>query len=107
MKNKIALVWYKVQVAALLASFLLLGACHSLTPAQQARLDLFECRARALAPVVAEVYPDVEALVRDLYTGRASLQSVLSALEMTADEAADLGESLQACDPQLPPGDAS
>jgi hypothetical protein len=85
------------KLTSLLIGALAFCACHSLTPAQEARLALFECRAAALAPVVGDVL-DAEALIRDVYVGRASLSSALSSLNATPEEIAKVVSALGACD---------
>lgn len=72
-------------------------ACHDLTPKQQARLDKFECQARALAPVVEPVYDAVE-LLRDLRAGKASLGQVLRNLAADEPEIRAMLERFDACE---------
>jgi hypothetical protein len=60
------------------------------------RVEVLECRARALEPVVGEVL-DARELALDLYKGRASLASVLSALEATPAEIVALAQAFDAC----------
>jgi hypothetical protein len=80
--------------------------CTQLTPAQQARVDLFECRVKALEPVVGSVF-DASDLVREMYAGHVNLGSVLGTLKVTQAEADAIVESFNACDPQLPAGQPS
>jgi hypothetical protein len=80
----------------LLTCTLLVLACHDLTPRQQARLDRFECQARALAEVV-EPTIDAAALLTDLYAGKADLAAVLGAVAATRAEAEQLIADLKAC----------
>lgn len=72
------------------------SACHDLTPKQAARLDRFECQARALAKVV-EPAIDATVLLTQLYTGEADLASVLLAASASQDEVDALVEDLKAC----------
>lgn len=80
------------------------GIFGSLSPAKQAQLDLLECRAHALAPVVEPVFDAVE-LARDIYAGRASLPAVLKALGASGEDVQNLVEAFRACEPaaQMPP----
>lgn len=73
-----------------------LFACTALPPAVQARVDVFECEAKVLAPVVEPVF-NSEDLLSDLYAGRASLGRVLETLEVTPGEIQRLVLGLQAC----------
>lgn len=82
-------------LGALLCSAL--PACTNLTPAQEARSELFECRAAALAPVLGDVL-DAAQLIRDVYVGRASLSSALGSLDATPEELSQLVSALSACD---------
>jgi len=68
-----------------------------LSPAQQERLDRFECQARALAPVVEPVHDAVQ-LLRDLREGKADLGKVLKSLAATEGEVRALVARLEACD---------
>lgn len=77
------------------------GIFGSLSPAKQAQLDLLECRAHALAPVVEPVFDAVE-LARDIYAGRASLPAVLKALGAGEAEVRALVEAFKACEPAPP-----
>ena len=65
------------------------------------RVAQFECRVRALQPLVGDVL-DAEQLVRDVYAGRASLGSVLGALDATQSEVMALTEALEACNGPTP-----
>ena len=91
----------KIETAILLWAFWALAGCHSLTPAQQARADKFECQAAALAPLV-EPTLDAADLLHDLYSGSANLGAVLSRLEIAQDEADALIDRLRACEPPVP-----
>ncbi len=72
--------------------------CQPCTPAQQARLDLFECRVKALEPLVGPTL-DAAELVRDIYLGRADLGQVLATLKASQAEAKALAERFHACEP--------
>ena len=91
-------------VLALLAFFGLQG-CQSfgqLTPQAQRSLDLFECRAEALAPYVDEVF-DAEELVRETMQGRTDLVVTLMNLgHARADVEAALA-AFRACSPAPEP----
>lgn len=80
----------------LFASLLLACACHDLTPRQQAKLDRFECQARALAQVV-EPTLDAAEVLKDLYTGEAELASVIGAVGATRAEFEQLLADLESC----------
>lgn len=81
----------------LLATLLALAAgCTPCTPAQQAKLDLFECQVHALAPLVEPVL-DAADLVRDLETGKADLRSVLGSFAKTQAEVDATLKALRAC----------
>ena len=69
------------------------------------RAEHLECQARALEPVVKDVY-DARALLLDLYAGKGSLQNVLANLNVTPDELATLQAEMAACEPpaELPSG---
>lgn len=82
--------------AALLFAAALTCACTSLTPAQQARADRFECEVHALEPLVAPALDTAE-LLRKLYSGSASLQSVLQNVSATQAELQALHAALDAC----------
>jgi hypothetical protein len=73
-----------------------LGCSASLSPAQQARQDRFECEAAAFAPILPAGIDAVE-LVARLYSGSASLQSVLGNLEPAQAELEALSNALDAC----------
>ncbi len=84
-----------------------LGCTQAQTEAARARVDLFQCRAHALEPVVGDLF-DAQELVRDLYSGKASLEAVLGALRVTQAEGEAVVEALQACDgPKVPEGSQS
>jgi hypothetical protein len=74
------------------------SGCAALPPAKQAKLDLLECRAQALAPAVEPLFDAVE-LAREIYLGRASLPAVLKALNASEAEVRALVEALDACNP--------
>lgn len=83
--------------------------CHALTPAQEARVARFECQVRAVEPIVGDVL-DAEALVRDVYAGRADLGRALNELRAKPAEVQALLDSLNACEDApaaLPAGEAS
>lgn len=80
-----------------LACLFVLGCGGSLSPAQQARVDKFECRVEALKPYVGEVM-DAAQLVRDLYAGKASLSNALGSLDLTESDAKDLFAAFAECD---------
>lgn len=71
--------------------------CHSLTPAQQAKVEKFDCQVRALAPLV-EPALDAAELARDLYAGKGDLGRVLGSLNATQAEVDALVEALRACE---------
>ena len=103
--RKAALTLVLAVLAALGVSFS--SGCVPLTPAQQAQVDLFECRVEALEPSCGAVL-DTSELVRDLYAGRVDLGRVLSVLKVTQAEADAIAERLNACDPpQMPTGQPS
>ncbi len=81
-----------------IAAFLV--GCHQLTPAQQARLDAFQCRAAAIAPL-CEPAIDAAELVRTVYAGRSSLAQVLGALMATQEETAAMAEAWNRCTPEV------
>ncbi len=91
---------------ALFALSAMLGC--GLLGSKNPRTEHLECQARALEPVVKDVY-DARALLLDLYAGKASLQSVLANLNATPAELAELQAALAACEPPvtLPEGNAS
>lgn len=74
--------------------------CKVFQGAKSARLTTFECEANALRPALGDIM-DVEALLRDLYAGKASLSAVISNAKLTEDETKALLSALQAC--QGPP----
>jgi hypothetical protein len=83
------------------------GCTLAQTEAARARVDLFECRAHALQPVVGDVL-DAQELVRDVYAGKASLGAAFAALKVTQAEAEAVAAALAACDgPSVPEGDPS
>jgi hypothetical protein len=89
------------QSLLLLAAVLALGACHSLTPAQQAKADKFECQVKALAPLV-EPALDAAELARDLYAGTADIDRVVTLLGATQPEVDALNARLRACESPVP-----
>jgi hypothetical protein len=85
--------------AAAVACILTLeSGCAFLSPLKHPKKDRFQCEVAALAPVVNEVL-DPEALLRDLYTGKADLGAVLRNLTVTPAEVETLFKALQACSP--------
>lgn len=80
---------------------LMFGCAQSLTSAQVARIEKFECQARALAPHVKGVYDERE-LLKDLIAGRANLTAVIVNPGLTPRELAELDADLSLCDPPLP-----
>jgi len=98
----------KIELALFLGLFWALSGCHSLTPAQTAKLDKFECEVAALRPYV-EPALDAAELLRDVYKGSADLGRVLGTLDTTQAEATALLKALHACAPraELPEGEQS
>lgn len=83
------------------------GCNKAQTEAARARVDLFECRAHALEPVVGDVL-DAQELVRDVYAGKASLGAAFAALKVSQAEAEAVGAALAACDgTEVPEGSGS
>jgi hypothetical protein len=99
----------KSACALLLAILAALGlslnsGCHSLTPAQEARLDKLDCQARALEPLVSPAL-DAAELVRDLYAGKADLADVLANVGASREDVKALLDRLRACEgppPEVP-----
>lgn len=91
----------KIEFAALLAILSCGAGCTSLTPAQAARADKFECQVAALAPLV-EPTLDAAELARELYRGSADLGRVLKTLDASQAELAELLERLHNCEPPVP-----
>lgn len=73
----------------------------SMPAAQKAQVDRFKCEVAALAPLTDPVL-DTEQLVRDLYTGKASLGAVIANMHLAQAEAQALLERLRACSPSAP-----
>lgn len=95
--------------AAIGAAYGLSGCSASLTPAQQARQDAFECQVAAFAPLV-EPALDAAELVRDLQSGKGDLGVLVRSLGATAEEIQALVDALNACEPApapLPEGKAT
>jgi len=90
----------KIETSVFLWVLWALAGCASLTPAQQARLDLFECRVHAFEPVVSPAL-DAAQVVTDIYRGQADPGEVLGALKATQAEVKDLVEALNACEPKV------
>lgn len=91
----------KAALALVLAVAAALGisfstGCHSLTPAQQARVDKFECQARAIAPLTLPAL-DAEKLLVDLYEGKADLGTVIANTGATEAEVKAALAALRAC----------
>lgn len=84
-----------------------LSGC-ALFSASNARVERFDCQVRAIEPLVGDVL-DARQLVRDIYTGKASLGTVLGTLGATEAEVRALVEALQACEPpaEIPSGSQS
>lgn len=78
--------------------------CKQLSPAEQAKLDLFDCRVHALAPLAGPVL-DTEELVRDLYSGKADLGVVIVASGATEAQVRAALAAMHACDAPVPPAD--
>lgn len=92
---------------ALLCFLSLPLACSAqLTPKQQARLDKFECQAKALTPLVEPIYEASDLLLK-LRSGEASLRQVLTTLEAGEPEVKALFERLQACEGEPEPEPAA
>lgn len=95
---------FALVVAVLAALGVTLGSgCAPLTPAQRAKLDLFECRVAALEPSCGAVF-DTAQLVRDVYAGNADLGAVFGALRLSEAEARAAVDRLNACSGDLPAG---
>lgn len=102
-------IFYRIQVATLLALFSCGLSCAPCTPAQQAKLDRFECQVHALAPLV-EPALDAAELARDLYAGKADLGAVLGSLNASEAEVDALLARLHECSAEpekLPEGSPS
>lgn len=83
--------------AALAVAVYSCTGCHSLTPAQQAKVDKFECQVHALEPLVSPTL-DAAQLVRDLYAGKADLGQVLRSLDADEADLNKLVQALKACE---------
>ena len=86
---------------ALVAYVMCFGVGCGLLGASEPRVERFECQVRAFKPLVGNVM-DAEQLVRDLYAGKASLNSVLHNVQATREELVKLLADLQACEPPPP-----
>lgn len=87
------------------AAVLALG-CHAQSPTQEARNDRFECEAAAFAKLLPAGI-DAADLVQRLYTGSASLESVLANVQATLPELENLTKALNACRAEALPAAAS
>lgn len=92
----------KIEIALFLGFWALLCGCHSLTPAQQAKADKFQCQIAAVAPLV-EPALDAAELVRDLYKGSADMGKVLGSLGATQGEVEGLLKALRTCEANVLP----
>lgn len=85
-----------------LSAFLGCGVFGSKNP----RVERFVCLVRALEPAVGDVL-DAEQLAKDLYTGKANMNSVATALRLTQAQIDAYNAAADACDPPLPQGEPS
>lgn len=82
----------KSAAAALLLAILaalglsLNSGCHELTPAQQAKVDRFDCQVKAVATLVGPAV-DANSLVLDLYAGKADLAAAAALAGATREDA--------------------
>lgn len=79
----------------------LIVACHSLTPEQQARVDVFECRVAAVAPLV-ESFVDPTELVRDVMLGKVNPTQALIASGAKPADVIAAARAWNACAPAAP-----
>jgi len=82
----------------LLAFSLVRCAGLQLTPEQQAAVDLFECRVRALEPYVGEIY-DTSDLVRQFSTDDVELGKMLNSLGYELPEILKAADAFRSCQP--------
>lgn len=68
----------------------------ALTPAEQAKVDRFECVVAALEPLVEPVL-DAEAVARELFEGKADLSSLIRTFGSSQAEVEKLLLALNAC----------
>jgi len=83
---------------ALILSLISACGCHSLTPAQQARADKFDCQVAALAPALDGVL-DAYAFVKNVYEGAAQYGQLVPLLQLAPAEVAEIEARLRACEP--------
>jgi hypothetical protein len=98
MKNKLRAAYAWFLAYAILFWFALAGC--GVFGANSAKAEHFNCQVRALQPVVGDVL-DAEQLMRDLYSGKASLGSVLANVDATEAEVKKLLHDLHACEPPV------
>jgi hypothetical protein len=90
-----------VFMSAWLLSFSLVRCAGlQLTPAQQAAVDLFECRVRALEPYVGEMY-DTADLVRQFSTDDVELGKMLISLGYELPVVLQVADNFRACQPEV------
>lgn len=78
---------------------LLLGGCgQQLTPAQQQRVDVFQCRVAAVSTVVCGLF-EPESLVRDIMLGKVNPTAALIGAGATAAEVVEAAKAWNACAP--------
>lgn len=84
----------------LLPAALALASCaRPLSPADQHKLDVFECRVHAVLPIAGEVF-DAQSLVRDIIAGKADLSAIAKDLGAAEVELHEVLAAWSACDPQ-------
>ncbi len=88
------------KLAKLSSAGLVLLACHSLTPEQQERLDVFECRVHAVAAGV-EPFIEPEEFVREVVLGRVNAAQALLASGITPADVVAIAKAWNACEPRL------
>lgn len=86
------------QKLAALGITLLTGCAGALTPAQEARLERFECQVHAVEPLVSPVF-DAAQLLRDVKLGKATMAEALQTLGATTAEIDALMSRLRQCGP--------
>jgi hypothetical protein len=108
MKNTIRGFFALLLTYAVIGFYLVFGFGCGVFSANSAKSEKFDCQVRALQPLVGDVL-DAKQLMRDLYTGKASLGAVLANLNASEAEVKKLLQDLHACEPpvELPEGDAS
>lgn len=79
----------------------LIVACYSLTPEQQARVDVFECRVAVVSGLYGSL-DEPEELVRDVMLGKVNPVQALVASGAKAPEVIAAARAWNACDPDQP-----